>query len=138
MMYIALTYDHRLIDGREAVTFLRELSKRLKTRVDSSLACKLSPSLEARGQGSKSHMWCDTYMWLCGVTHITPHHMHILVLINCHIYVIMWHIHVTHICDTYMCHIYVSHICITPHNHIYFDTYMWHYELFYWKWKCSR
>ena len=23
MMYIALTYDHRLIDGREAVTFLR-------------------------------------------------------------------------------------------------------------------
>lgn len=22
MMYIALTYDHRLIDGREAVTFL--------------------------------------------------------------------------------------------------------------------
>ena len=23
MMYIALTYDHRLVDGREAVTFLR-------------------------------------------------------------------------------------------------------------------
>ena len=23
MMYVALTYDHRLIDGREAVTFLR-------------------------------------------------------------------------------------------------------------------
>lgn len=22
MMYVALTYDHRLIDGREAVTFL--------------------------------------------------------------------------------------------------------------------
>jgi 2-oxoglutarate dehydrogenase E2 component (dihydrolipoamide succinyltransferase) len=22
MMYLALTYDHRLIDGREAVTFL--------------------------------------------------------------------------------------------------------------------
>jgi 2-oxoglutarate dehydrogenase E2 component (dihydrolipoamide succinyltransferase) len=22
MMYIALTYDHRLVDGREAVTFL--------------------------------------------------------------------------------------------------------------------
>ena len=25
MMYIALTYDHRLIDGREAVTFLRRI-----------------------------------------------------------------------------------------------------------------
>ena len=25
MMYIALTYDHRLIDGREAVTFLRRV-----------------------------------------------------------------------------------------------------------------
>jgi len=23
MMYIALTYDHRVIDGREAVTFLK-------------------------------------------------------------------------------------------------------------------
>lgn len=25
MMYVALTYDHRLIDGREAVTFLRKV-----------------------------------------------------------------------------------------------------------------
>ncbi len=25
MMYIALTYDHRLIDGREAVTFLKQV-----------------------------------------------------------------------------------------------------------------
>merc|ERR1719228_122782 len=25
MMYVALTYDHRLIDGREAVTFLRSI-----------------------------------------------------------------------------------------------------------------
>merc|ERR1712228_706377 len=25
MMYIALTYDHRLVDGREAVTFLRSI-----------------------------------------------------------------------------------------------------------------
>jgi 2-oxoglutarate dehydrogenase E2 component (dihydrolipoamide succinyltransferase) len=29
-MYIALSYDHRLIDGREAVTFL----KRVKTCVE--------------------------------------------------------------------------------------------------------
>ena len=28
MMYVALTYDHRLIDGRESVTFLN--SVRLK------------------------------------------------------------------------------------------------------------
>jgi len=27
MMYIALTYDHRLIDGREAVTFLRKIKE---------------------------------------------------------------------------------------------------------------
>ncbi|KAK8727136.1 hypothetical protein OTU49_009711, partial [Cherax quadricarinatus] len=27
MMYIALTYDHRLIDGREAVTFLRKIKQ---------------------------------------------------------------------------------------------------------------
>lgn len=25
MMYVALTYDHRLIDGREAVLFLRHI-----------------------------------------------------------------------------------------------------------------
>jgi 2-oxoglutarate dehydrogenase E2 component (dihydrolipoamide succinyltransferase) len=25
MMYLALSYDHRLVDGREAVTFLRRI-----------------------------------------------------------------------------------------------------------------
>jgi 2-oxoglutarate dehydrogenase E2 component (dihydrolipoamide succinyltransferase) len=25
MMYLALTYDHRLVDGREAVTFLKRV-----------------------------------------------------------------------------------------------------------------
>jgi 2-oxoglutarate dehydrogenase E2 component (dihydrolipoamide succinyltransferase) len=25
MMYVCLTYDHRLVDGREAVTFLRKI-----------------------------------------------------------------------------------------------------------------
>jgi 2-oxoglutarate dehydrogenase E2 component (dihydrolipoamide succinyltransferase) len=30
MMYVALSYDHRLIDGREAVTFLR----RVKTLIE--------------------------------------------------------------------------------------------------------
>ena len=28
MMYVALTYDHRIIDGREAVTFLVRLKER--------------------------------------------------------------------------------------------------------------
>jgi len=27
MMYLALSYDHRLIDGREAVTFLRRMKR---------------------------------------------------------------------------------------------------------------
>merc|ERR1711913_37551 len=27
MMYIALTYDHRIIDGRDAVTFLRNIKE---------------------------------------------------------------------------------------------------------------
>jgi 2-oxoglutarate dehydrogenase E2 component (dihydrolipoamide succinyltransferase) len=30
MMYLALTYDHRVVDGREAVTFL----KRIKDTVE--------------------------------------------------------------------------------------------------------
>ena len=27
MMYIALTYDHRIVDGREAVTFLKRIKE---------------------------------------------------------------------------------------------------------------
>ena len=30
MMYIALTYDHRLVDGREAVTFLIKIKERIE------------------------------------------------------------------------------------------------------------
>ena len=30
VMYIALTYDHRLIDGREAVTFLATVRDRIE------------------------------------------------------------------------------------------------------------
>ena len=29
MMYLALTYDHRLLDGREAVTFLVKIKVRV-------------------------------------------------------------------------------------------------------------
>merc|ERR1739844_683236 len=29
MMYLALTYDHRLIDGREAVTFLKSIAEKI-------------------------------------------------------------------------------------------------------------
>jgi len=38
MMYVALTYDHRLIDGREAVTFLRKI----KTAVEDPRSLLLS------------------------------------------------------------------------------------------------
>ena len=27
MMYLALTYDHRIVDGREAVTFLKRIKQ---------------------------------------------------------------------------------------------------------------
>ncbi|KAB2833712.1 MAG: dihydrolipoamide succinyltransferase, partial [Caedimonadaceae bacterium] len=30
MMYVALTYDHRIIDGREAVTFLVRIKEALE------------------------------------------------------------------------------------------------------------
>ena len=30
MMYLALTYDHRIIDGREAVLFLRTIKENLE------------------------------------------------------------------------------------------------------------
>jgi 2-oxoglutarate dehydrogenase E2 component (dihydrolipoamide succinyltransferase) len=31
MMYLALTYDHRVVDGREAVTFLKRIKETLET-----------------------------------------------------------------------------------------------------------
>jgi 2-oxoglutarate dehydrogenase E2 component (dihydrolipoamide succinyltransferase) len=37
MMYLALTYDHRLVDGREAVTFL----KRVKDCIENPTAMLL-------------------------------------------------------------------------------------------------
>jgi 2-oxoglutarate dehydrogenase E2 component (dihydrolipoamide succinyltransferase) len=30
MMYVALTYDHRLIDGREAVQFLKHIKETIE------------------------------------------------------------------------------------------------------------
>jgi len=30
MMYLALTYDHRLIDGREGVTFLKSIADKVQ------------------------------------------------------------------------------------------------------------
>jgi 2-oxoglutarate dehydrogenase E2 component (dihydrolipoamide succinyltransferase) len=30
MMYLALTYDHRLVDGREAVTFLKTIKEEIE------------------------------------------------------------------------------------------------------------
>ncbi len=31
MMYVAMTYDHRLVDGREAVTFLKRIKECMET-----------------------------------------------------------------------------------------------------------
>jgi 2-oxoglutarate dehydrogenase E2 component (dihydrolipoamide succinyltransferase) len=31
MMYLALTYDHRIVDGREAVLFLRRIKEVVET-----------------------------------------------------------------------------------------------------------
>ena len=33
MMYLALTYDHRIVDGREAVSFLKRIKDCLETPV---------------------------------------------------------------------------------------------------------
>jgi 2-oxoglutarate dehydrogenase E2 component (dihydrolipoamide succinyltransferase) len=33
MMYVALTYDHRLIDGREAVLFLKHIKETVEDPV---------------------------------------------------------------------------------------------------------
>ena len=33
MMYTALTYDHRLVDGREAVMFLRRLKEKIEAPI---------------------------------------------------------------------------------------------------------
>jgi 2-oxoglutarate dehydrogenase E2 component (dihydrolipoamide succinyltransferase) len=30
MMYLALTYDHRLVDGREAATFLKQVATEIE------------------------------------------------------------------------------------------------------------
>ena len=30
MMYVALTYDHRIVDGREGVTFLKMIKERIE------------------------------------------------------------------------------------------------------------
>jgi len=30
MMYLALTYDHRMVDGREAVLFLRKIKESIE------------------------------------------------------------------------------------------------------------
>ncbi len=31
MMYLALSYDHRIVDGREAVTFLRRIKETIES-----------------------------------------------------------------------------------------------------------
>ncbi len=68
-------------------------------------------------------------MWHIYVTHLCDTFMwHIYVTHLCDTF--MWHIYVTHLCDTFMWHIYVTHLCDTFMWHIYVthlcDTFMWH------------
>jgi pyruvate/2-oxoglutarate dehydrogenase complex dihydrolipoamide acyltransferase (E2) component len=37
MMYLALSYDHRIVDGKEAVTFLVSIKKRLENPTELGL-----------------------------------------------------------------------------------------------------
>ena len=49
MMYLALSYDHRIVDGREAVTFLVRVKECWKTRRGWCWICKIPrPSSPAR------------------------------------------------------------------------------------------
>ena len=58
MMYLALSYDHRIVDGREAVTFLVRVKEAWKTR--RGWCCDLS----CRLPGHPAEMsWSMTYSW---------------------------------------------------------------------------
>ncbi|WP_454998578.1 2-oxo acid dehydrogenase subunit E2, partial [Capnocytophaga granulosa] len=46
VMYIALSYDHRLIDGRESVGFLVEVKKALENPVELLMNNDLKNALE--------------------------------------------------------------------------------------------
>ena len=46
MMYLALSYDHRLIDGEQAVTFLVRVKERLGSR---SACCVVGPFAAIHG-----------------------------------------------------------------------------------------
>jgi pyruvate/2-oxoglutarate dehydrogenase complex dihydrolipoamide acyltransferase (E2) component len=39
MMYLALTYDHRIVDGREAVSFLRQIKDIIEDPTHRDPAC---------------------------------------------------------------------------------------------------
>jgi 2-oxoglutarate dehydrogenase E2 component (dihydrolipoamide succinyltransferase) len=60
MMYLALSYDHRLVDGREAVTFLVRMKEALEdpTRLLIDLAHPFDPAIlvtPAQAGGSQAH-----------------------------------------------------------------------------------
>ena len=39
MMYVALSYDHRIVDGREAVTFLKRIKEMIEDPTRLMLEC---------------------------------------------------------------------------------------------------
>ena len=56
MMYLALSYDHRLVDGREAVTFLVRVKEDLKIRSACCWISRFPPSCPALCRASTSYI----------------------------------------------------------------------------------
>ena len=54
MMYLALSYDHRIVDGREAVTFLVRVKEVWRTRRGWCWTCKFTPSWPGLSRPSTS------------------------------------------------------------------------------------
>ncbi|THU89965.1 hypothetical protein K435DRAFT_864768 [Dendrothele bispora CBS 962.96] len=74
IMVVAVTYDHRLLDGREAVTFLVKVKEYLE---DLRRSSKDTPRLillwfrnHCEGKGRKGKMLAETAGWiLCGINY---------------------------------------------------------------------
>ena len=56
MMYLALTYDHRLLDGREAVTFLVKV--KVSSNRLSSVMCSKLTAISGIHRGSAQNADC--------------------------------------------------------------------------------
>ena len=50
MMYLALTYDHRLLDGREAVVFLVKVNRSAASLLKSDTDCLEGQGIHRRSE----------------------------------------------------------------------------------------